>query len=129
MGTGQGSRERGIADRLGQVFAGRSQSEMSRRLGVSQANISRYMRGERPSVELLKALVRVEGVDIGWLLTGRRTPPPEGAKTDVSGLSDEQLLAELRRRAAAAIQTVGQVVAETEKLAEQIEKKRRRKTD
>lgn len=117
----------GLTDRLRQVFGDRSQSEMARRLGIAHRTVNNYVRGESPpSAELLEALHRLEDVDIGWLLTGQPTRPPEGAALDPSALSDEALIAELRRRVAEAMGAVSDVVRETEELADVLRKLRRK---
>lgn len=78
----------------------RSQSQWSRELGISQANISRYLAGETPGTEFLRAIAEHDRADIGWLLTGRPTTPADGSMGDIdlTNVSTEIIVSELRRR-------------------------------
>ncbi len=67
-----------LADRLAWVlrvwFTG-SQTAMARALGVSQASVSRAVRGRnQPSGKLLTAAAALPGLSEEWLLTGRGAP-------------------------------------------------------
>ena len=71
-----GSLLEGLPARLAQVlaFAGISQAELTRRIGMSQGFVSDVLRGvKRPGPEFLLALRKSFGVSIDWLLTGEGT--------------------------------------------------------
>ncbi len=57
-------------------FAG-NQTAMAKALGVSQASVSRAVRGlHRPSGKLVAAVARLTGMTEQWLLTGHSVPQP-----------------------------------------------------
>ncbi len=65
-----------LPERLSQVlaYAGVSQTELARRVGMSPGFISELMRGvKRPGAEFLLALREGFGVSIDWLLSGEGT--------------------------------------------------------
>jgi transcriptional regulator with XRE-family HTH domain len=52
-------------------YPGETQKEFADRLDITQASISRYLRGQRPDRESLQKVADATGVSVDWLLTGR----------------------------------------------------------
>ena len=63
--------KRKLPERLATVRADRSQRQFARDLGVFQQNVNRYELGTVPHADFMLALIRVERVNINWLLTGK----------------------------------------------------------
>lgn len=52
-------------------YPGETQKEFADRLGITQASISRYLRGQHPDRESLQKVADCTGVSVDWLLTGK----------------------------------------------------------
>ncbi|MCD6421861.1 helix-turn-helix transcriptional regulator [bacterium] len=52
-------------------YPGETQKEFADRLGITQASISRYLRGQQPDRESLEKIAQATGVSVDWLLTGK----------------------------------------------------------
>jgi len=63
-----------LSQRMAQVAARHSQSEIARRTGTSRNNVSRYARGARMPLEFGAALCSELGVNPAWLLMGEGAP-------------------------------------------------------
>lgn len=62
-----------LAGRLTQIRDGRSPSQFARELGVYPSRISEWESGaSKPHVKFLTILAEKEGVDLHWLLVGKR---------------------------------------------------------
>lgn len=62
-------------------YPGETQKEFADRLGITQASISRYLRGQHPDRESLQKVADCTGVSVDWLLTGKEpgmAPEVEG---------------------------------------------------
>jgi phage repressor protein C with HTH and peptisase S24 domain len=90
-----------IGERLKQVRGAMSQDEMAKALGVHKNTVANYEKGDRvPDAEyLMKVVEKIEGVDAGWLLTGKeparkgvRVEEPEGKWHSLPNLSPERRL-------------------------------------
>ncbi len=64
----------GFARRLRAVARGLTQAEIASLAGVTQQDVSRYLRGRIPQAENLLKLSSAFGVSPAWLLTGRELP-------------------------------------------------------
>jgi len=60
-----------IAERLGKVKGGQSESSWARTLGVPQQTLNQYCHGDSMSQDFLCLLARKEKVSLDWLLLGR----------------------------------------------------------
>jgi len=63
-----------IRKRLQFVAEQHSQAEIARVTGISRANVSRYLSGNRIPASLCSALVKGFGINPAWLLTGEGSP-------------------------------------------------------
>jgi transcriptional regulator with XRE-family HTH domain len=52
-------------------YPGETQKEFADRLGITQASISRYLRGQHPDRESLQKIGDATGVSVDWMLTGK----------------------------------------------------------
>jgi len=52
-------------------YPGETQKEFADRLDITQASISRYLRGQRPDRGSLQKVADCTGVSVDWLLTGK----------------------------------------------------------
>nr|WP_170132330.1 S24 family peptidase [Hoeflea marina] len=62
----------GIGQRiLSLVAEGRTNADFASEIGVAEATLANYIRGERePSYDFLRRLRELRGIDINWLITG-----------------------------------------------------------
>lgn len=61
-----------LQQRLVKIRGKRSQRAFARDLGVFQQNVNRYESGTVPHLDFLIVLAAKEGVDLHWLITGKR---------------------------------------------------------
>ncbi|HMN39397.1 MAG TPA: helix-turn-helix domain-containing protein [Phycisphaerales bacterium] len=74
------------------------------RLSLDAGVLRRILAGRRPTVDVLRRLCRVYGIDGHWLLTGEGTPAPNTRTADaLRGVPSELLMAEFARRLAPAL--------------------------
>lgn len=52
-------------------YPGETQKEFADRLGITQASISRYLRGQHPDRESLQKIGESTGVSVDWMLSGK----------------------------------------------------------
>jgi len=52
-------------------YPGETQKEFADRLGITQASISRYLRGQHPDRESLQKIGNSTGVSVDWMLAGK----------------------------------------------------------
>ena len=63
----------GFAERLRELAGGpRKMSELARRCGVPSATLRAYARGINPTLDKVAKIALVTGVDLNWLILGRR---------------------------------------------------------
>jgi len=61
-----------FAERFGSLrYPGETQKEFADRLGITQASISRYLRGQHPDRESLQKIGEATGVSVDWILGGK----------------------------------------------------------
>lgn len=65
-----------FARRLRAVTGNLTQVEIASLVGVTQQDVSRYLRGRIPKAENLLKLADTFGVSVSWLLTGRKPAAP-----------------------------------------------------
>ncbi|MBK8207699.1 MAG: helix-turn-helix transcriptional regulator [Planctomycetes bacterium] len=64
----------GIRARMQEICDRHTQAEVARVCGISRANVSRYLSGNRIPASVCGALVKGLGVNPSWLLTGEGSP-------------------------------------------------------
>ena len=61
-----------FADRFSSLrYPGETQKEFADRLGITQASISRYLRGQHPDRESLQKIGEATSVSVDWMLAGK----------------------------------------------------------
>ena len=61
-----------FSDRFSSLrYPGETQKEFADRLGITQASISRYLRGQHPDRESLQKIGETTGVSVDWILAGK----------------------------------------------------------
>ena len=81
-----------FSSRLSEASRGVKQTEISRKIGVGQSNVSMYLKGERvPALDVFRSLCVSLGVNAGWLLgiTDSAIAASEVSSPDVSALRSE----------------------------------------
>ena len=53
------------------MYPGETQQEFANRISLTQASVSRYLRGQQPDRDSLEKIISATGVSVDWLLTGR----------------------------------------------------------
>ena len=77
--------------RLRYLLSDFSQSEISRRTGISVANVSRYMRGTTIPASFCRLLIVKLGVNPAWLMVGQGSPFLDDINTEVAGVASKML--------------------------------------
>lgn len=96
--TAPGSTQQGIINRLKQLrvemFGQRGASEFARALGITPASYRSYEKNRVPAVEVLAAAARLTGVELSWLITGRKK---DGSPVDAIPADRQRLLEHIDR--------------------------------
>lgn len=75
-----------IKERLRETFGTASQTEVGRKLDMTQGNVSKLLAGQQPAVDTMYRIAEVYGVSVDWLLglSENKNIPPKGADISYS---------------------------------------------
>ena len=57
-----------IKERLRETFGTDSQTEVGRKLDMTQGNVSKLLAGQQPAIDTIYRIAEVYGVSVDWLL-------------------------------------------------------------
>ena len=93
MSDCQSEPETSFADRLRQLIAGESVSAFSRRVGLSEAMIRKYLNGSEPTLSRANQIARQANCSLEWLATGHGFQYRQAEVVDMQALEEALMLA------------------------------------
>jgi len=94
-----------VGERLRRLRGNELQTRVAERLGITQAELSRYERGRVPDAAMLVHLARSYDVTVDYLLTGKHPPAPQPRVVDGRILKFERAIDRPPMREAVAVVT------------------------
>ena len=85
--------ETSFADRLRQLIGSESVSAFSRRVGLSEAMIRKYLNGSEPTLSRANQIASQANCSLEWLATGQGFQYRQAEVVDMSALEEALLLA------------------------------------
>ena len=85
--------ETSFAERLRQLIGGDSVSAFSRRVGLSEAMIRKYLNGSEPTLSRANQIARQANCSLEWLATGQGFQYRQAEVVDMAALEEALLLA------------------------------------
>lgn len=85
--------ETSFAERLRQLIGGESVSAFSRRVGLSEAMIRKYLNGSEPTLSRANQIARQANCSLEWLATGQGFQYRQAEVVDMAALEEALLLA------------------------------------
>ena len=85
--------ETSFAERLRQLIGSESVSAFSRRVGLSEAMIRKYLNGSEPTLSRANQIARQANCSLEWLATGHGFQYRQAEVVDMSALEEALMLA------------------------------------